>query len=893
MKKGRLYRWGFLVCLVLVAACLLASCTKNEEPARQSETEQSSAEPLVLEKSDGSFKYTIIREDIVRDKAFVEAAVLLRTSILKYTGLKDTQVLISTDWSMDDLTSPAITQAYEILLGNTNREESAQALAQLQDGEYLIQVANEYKIVIIGYDAAATSKAVRVFLDRFFPMGEGETGAKGLSSVRIPEDLYIKGTFTQEDREQYEKESWAAYVANLPRVSSKAQLIQTKYETKDWVIADINAADFGVDPTGEKDSTRGIQQALNACATLNGGTVWLPEGRYLVTGTIHVPAFVTLRGEWQNPDLVTDGRSYGTVIVYKGNALGSDDEAKEQGLFLLGGSAGAVGLTVYYPDQSLDDIKIYPHTFYVPGGMLSTVADVTILNAYRGIGACLGETGHEQLTLENIYGTFLHTGLDIANSSDVGTVTTMKADGSYWANCKLGAVPSQTEIEAYTRAHATGMRLGDLEWTEFSNIRLSQFQYGVKTVKGVRATFAGSFYDLYVTDCDYGIEIEDMDDRWGMVIGRSVVQGSEYAIRNMTRAYIKSTDVDYKGDIYGLHIGEYLDQESLQDRVVPYDRTYVKPEPNLYVAELLKSEEADSSLLLQEVLDEAGKTGGIVYVPAGIYRFEHPVTVPAGVELRGAGSVPNRCQSGVSLGTMFYVYYGAGMGFDPNEDQAFLTLSGENAGVSGIRFFMPQNNIMVVDSLDTLRSVYMIRGTAKGVYCVNCGISAAGYGVDFRGCDNHYIKKLVAWCYYNVITAGGKDGMIFGNLSNATVMLRTNSVISKWDNFSLGYNVGFQLSRKHLDYLVLQDAENEVLCSTFTYGCKTLVTVMNSRNVLMVNIGSDNIGDTAYQLMFENSDAVAVSVMRYNGYSFLQEGGHVSLYSRTAIWEPDEVTYTS
>ena len=53
------------------------------------------------------------------------------------------------------------------------------------------------------------------------------------------------------------------------------QIVETKYETDEVVIADIIPTEMGyaVDKTGKKDSTEGIQQALFDCYNAGGGTV--------------------------------------------------------------------------------------------------------------------------------------------------------------------------------------------------------------------------------------------------------------------------------------------------------------------------------------------------------------------------------------------------------------------------------------------------------------------------------------------------------------------------------------------------------------------------------------------------------------------------------------------
>ena len=872
MKHLHIFLLFLIFCLLLTFA---VSCGQTSDNPETKESEDLvPKETLELENPAKTFKYTIMRPDITSKKV-ERAAGELRETIQAKTGLK---VKIDNDFTRLPKDDPSITEPYEILVGDTNRMETETVKEGLPDLGYAIKVLN-HKIVIVGKDEEATLKAIKVFTEEIV---KPETE----QPMYIDANLDIQRVYTQAERDSQAQADWEEYIKNVEKVKSNAQIIQTKYETKQVVIADIVATDFeGVDPTGQTDSTAGIQKALNECSKIGGGTVWLPEGKYMVTKTIRIPNFVTLQGKWQNPDNVTDGLSYGTVIM--ANVPSVDD--KETGLFVVAGSGGAVGLTIFYPEQSLTNVKPYPHAFYIAGDMLSNVLNVTIINGYRGVGACLGTTGHEQLSIESVYGTMLYTGFALSNSSDVGTVLSVHMSPKYWAQCKLGKTPSLSDVEAYTRANATGFLVGDLEWTEFADVHIEQCKYGVHIDKGVRIAFAGSFYDLYIKDCDYGIEISDMDTRWGMAIARSEVEGTVYALRNQTDGYVKSTGVTYSGAVTGKNIDAYNDQTDLSDYSIDYSRSYVKPTSRLYIAEVPAVSDVDASGAVQEALNKAASTGGVVYVPAGAYLFKSPLVVPANVELRGASSVANRCQGSISAGTMFYVSYGTGSQVKPDTDQAFITLNGNNAGLSGIRIFFVDNDVEKGNHGEG-NSVYAVRGKGKGVYVVNCGIVAAGYGVDFRDCDNHFIKKLVAWCYYNVITAGGKDGMIIGNLSNATVMFRTQAIIRQWPSFSNEGGGAFIFSRYHLNYLIIEDAERETLLNTFTYGCSSLVTVLNSKDVMLINIGSDNIGEKSYQLVFDSSEAMAACVMRYNGYSFSQNGGFVALYSRLAINEAEEPT---
>ncbi len=204
----------------------------------------------------------------------------------------------------------------------------------------------------------------------------------------------------------------------IGKMAGTGFIVDTVYPTEDIVVAtvDITKAPYNADPTGKTDVTKILNKALGDVSVAGGGTVWMPAGKYLVTDTVTIPEYCTLRGDWQDPDVGTD---YGTVILAKVKA----NQPVNRALFLIGGSAGVNGLTVYYPEQSLEDVKEYPFTFYTTGEgssyMLASVTRCTVINGYRGIGACVVEgNAHEQFSIDNVKGTFLCTAAEVYNQAD-------------------------------------------------------------------------------------------------------------------------------------------------------------------------------------------------------------------------------------------------------------------------------------------------------------------------------------------------------------------------------------------------------------------------------------------------------------------------------------------
>ncbi len=872
-----------LCCFAMVFG--LVACTPTDTPPADEEnpgedkpgdvTPPDDGNKLTLFNEDGTFRYTVIRPER-NDVKINKAAAQLRVTMQE---IFNTEVEISDDWVSRDITEEEIAGYYEILIGNTNRPESKQVLETMEDYTYKIQVVGN-KIVLAGKSEKAILLAVECFTNTYLK-----------DTSLITETLDYLGT--------YEVQPFDVVLKDNSNGRVKPRVIKTKYATDDVVIADIVVTEDGyaVSTDGIGDSTAGIQKALNDCAKNGGGTVYLPAGVYTISGKIEIPPYVTLRGDWQDPD---EGNEYGTVICIYGESQDKYAPGQEviEGTFMLGGSGGVIGLTVYYPEQSLDAIRYYPFTFYTDGNgnnyMLSTVKNVTVLNGFRGIGACCNSSGgaHEQLTVENFKGTFLYTGAEVYNQADVGTWQDVVISNKYWKEAtapKYIVAADAAKLDAYTKENAVGLKLGDLEWTEFESLKVSDCSIGIEIMVGKRIQFAGSLLDIEILNCGQGMLIHQLDRRWGMVIARSTIENGIYNYSFQNNAggdfgMVKLCDVKVTGEIKG----EYLTDESdLSAFVVDFKRTYVKPVEILYVADLDKTGNTDVSDALQAKLNEAAATGGVVYLPGGYYRLDKPIDVPAGVELRGSSSVATREQGWKCNGTVILSYYGDDA-TSKTTDRALITLAGDYAGLNGIRIIYPENGPYD----ENLNTTFTVRGQGKGVYMVNAMISAAAYGVDFRDCDEHFIKKVTTCCYYNTYLLGGENGMLNGCLQNGTVLARTSANhLQNWLSEGNVFTDLFDpITRPNTKYIVLEGAEDQQIYNTFAYGVANMV-VCNDSTGLIANIGSDNLGTKKAQIVMNSGELVTINSMRWNGTSYEHNGGALEMYNRLTINIKNEETY--
>ncbi len=655
------------------------------------------------------------------------------------------------------------------------------------------------------------------------------------------------------------------------QTSQQPQIVETKYETDDIVIADIIVTEspYNADNTGVNDCTSIIQKAIDDCAENGGGTVFLPVGKYRLTGNIKIKQFVTLMGDWQDPDI---GNEYGTIIIADINS----EDIMSPGLITVGSSAGAVGLTIWYPSQTIENVKPYPFTFYITGNedyMLQTIKNCTMLNSYRGIGASSEcENGiyqcHEMLTIENVKGTCLYQGLNAYNSADVDTFKTLYLLNKYWAEAGEDFnAPKLDELNAYTRTYGIGMVLGDLEWPMFTDIKISDFNYGINIRKGPRYAFGGTFWDLSITNCNYGFYADKSSvaisgKNWGISIYNGVIEGSVKAICDKDRDRLGLTNVKVKGKISGINIRRNTTSVGVAE--LDYKATHKKPVSNLFVAELDKTGKTDISLSLQNVLNEAGVNGGIVYIPAGLYRIEHPVTVPSNVELRGASSVANRCQRENSSGTLILSFYGY------SEDSNPLITLGENSGISGIRIDYPLNNPIDESGYYTKTSP-VIYSNSNGVYVVNSSITLASRGVLFENSNDVFIKKLVGCCLENMINLNScQKATIEGCLQNGTCIARngySNFDIPELKNRLQEENL-FKclfdpITRKNTNYIVVSDSDEVTIFNSFIYGGKSFFTGKDS-NTTIINVGSDGTSKDGFIFNMDGGNTTILNSMRFN-----------------------------
>ena len=244
--------------------------------------------------------------------------------------------------------------------------------------------------------------------------------------------------------------------------------------------------DYGAVGDGKTDVTAAFQTALDAAGAAGGGEVYAPVGNYLIGGNLRIPGGVTLAGVWQAPH--HSDVTLGSALWLTGGRGEPDAEAAIN----LEPSSAIRGLTIYYPEQSTDDIQAYP--FAIRGrGMNGTVENITLINAYQGID--FGKHHHELHTIRYVYGCVLRMGVYISQCTDIGRIENVHFNPHFWARAKIdGAAPVDWgKLVDYLNENLEVFVFGRTDWEYVFNTFAWGFKVCYRFIKTEHGACNGNF----------------------------------------------------------------------------------------------------------------------------------------------------------------------------------------------------------------------------------------------------------------------------------------------------------------------------------------------------------------------------------------------------------------
>lgn len=246
----------------------------------------------------------------------------------------------------------------------------------------------------------------------------------------------------------------------------------------------INVRTHGAKGDGVTDDTAAIQAAMNEAAKA-GGIVSIPSGKYLVKGSLNVPAGVQVRGAALAPQYSEP--LLGTVIL----ATGGRDNENAPPLFDMTNSTSVTGLTIYYPEQKPQDVHPYPWTFRLQG-YDNTVENVTLVNSYNGI--MTGPDNNVRHRIRSVYGCVLRRGIFIDACTDIGRIDNVQFHGHWWWAASVGG--DAELVNKYMIDHLEAFIFGRTDWEYVTNTFVFPVKIGYRFIATETGACNGQFVGI-------------------------------------------------------------------------------------------------------------------------------------------------------------------------------------------------------------------------------------------------------------------------------------------------------------------------------------------------------------------------------------------------------------
>ena len=353
--------------------------------------------------------------------------------------------------------------------------------------------------------------------------------------------------------------------AQIKKQQTLQHSIKTVYSTKDWVISDFVVTDpmFGAKAEPGFDNRAAFQAAIDAAYESGGGVVYIPAGNYEFHSTqigvksvrvrqgtsenkkdfnyeyvLRLHPGVQLRGDWAAPES-NNGMVLGTILEVRvgknapnydgsvkswwndsqaGNALRTTYTSIADRFIEMNAGTGVTNLSIWYPEQNINDVKPYPWTLFQTQGNCATIEHVTLVNSYNGFNSAPSELHY----VLDSYITALNKGIEVHVCTDIGRIENVSISPEYWAKSGLPGAPTLAELTAYTKANSVGFQMHRSDWEYISYLHMSGDKTGIWI--GREPGFADApnaqLYEVHVDNCENGLYVEDVNP-YGILISNS------------------------------------------------------------------------------------------------------------------------------------------------------------------------------------------------------------------------------------------------------------------------------------------------------------------------------------------------------------------------------------
>lgn len=312
-----------------------------------------------------------------------------------------------------------------------------------------------------------------------------------------------------------------------------------------------NIASFGARGDGLTDDTGAIQRAIDTAA-LKGGVVLIPPGRWLCKGHLELKMGVHLTGMNQAPQSWEPAT--GSIL------MPTEGRGNEQAPAFLSmrTSTSLRGITIFYPEQRVEDIQPYPWTIQIDADPAipkqvsfdSTIADVTLINSYDGIRVGPHENGRHRIY--DVNGCVLHRGISVDWTGDIGRIENVQFHSHFWANKAFDG--DWNKVFAYMQKNLEAFVFGRTDWEYVTNTFVFPAKVGYRFVQTSNGAANGQFSGIGADATQTAVLVEAIQPQGlqitnGEFNSHLVGAGTQIVIEKQCRGNVRFVNCGFWGPV--------------------------------------------------------------------------------------------------------------------------------------------------------------------------------------------------------------------------------------------------------------------------------------------------------------------------------------------------------
>ncbi len=261
-----------------------------------------------------------------------------------------------------------------------------------------------------------------------------------------------------------------------------------------------NVREAGACGDGQADNTAIFQRLLDEAGAQGGGAVFVPPGRYRIAGTLRIPANVRLEGIFRFSPTLRWGRQDdlpGSVLLAE---AGRAQPAESPFIRLAGNNAAVIGLVIYYPEISPQEVPPvpYPPCLLAEGVENVSIQDCLLVNPFEAIHL---KRAARHL-VRNVMGYPIWRGIYVDECYDIGRIENVH----FWP---FGvAYRPENPYCRWINLSGVAFEFARTDWQYVLNTFCFGYGVGYKFSQSAQGSANGNFLGIGADSCQRAVLVE-------------------------------------------------------------------------------------------------------------------------------------------------------------------------------------------------------------------------------------------------------------------------------------------------------------------------------------------------------------------------------------------------